>query len=119
MKLFELAEPGDLRDTLVKAVLAGEKTATTSLLTSWDKDEPFPKVGDKQQLVDSVDKPVGIIEITELFQCRLADIDISIANDEGEKFLSVAQWREAHEEFWKPEIVTDDTVVVVEKFKLT
>ena len=40
-----------------------------------------------------------------------------LALDEGEGFRSVAEWREAHEEFWR-RTVDDDTQVVVERFRL-
>jgi uncharacterized protein YhfF len=40
-----------------------------------------------------------------------------LARDEGEGFRSIAEWREAHEEFWT-RTVDDDTEVVVERFRV-
>ena len=58
---------------------------------------------------------------------RLGEADLQLALDEGEGFASVAAWREAHEEFWRKEILPDlglpeewlddDTMVVVERFR--
>ena len=49
---------------------------------------------------------------------RVADVDLAFARDEGEGFESVAGWRRAHEEFWSGEEITDDTLVVAERFRL-
>jgi uncharacterized protein YhfF len=60
---------------------------------------------------------------------RLADVDLDHALGEGEGFTSVAQWRAGHEQFWHSAemrealgdptfIVGDDTLVVVEEFRL-
>ncbi|MCH4189116.1 MAG: ASCH domain-containing protein [Bifidobacterium tibiigranuli] len=61
--------------------------------------------------------------------CRLADVTLERAINEGEGYRTVAQWRKAHESFWSsPEFIAelddpdfrldDDTVVVCERFEL-
>lgn len=125
---FELGTPGPLRNRLVAAVLAGEKTATSSLLVDYD-DEELPRPGDRYVLVDSAGAPVAIVEVTKVRIIRLADADAQLALDEGEGFGSVAEWREAHEAYWNAEgrpdgdvasafSVNDDTRVVVEWFRV-
>ena len=72
-----------------------------------------------------------MIEITEVRVQRIGDTDEQFARDEGEGFESVAQWREAHDRFWRSyadEIrtylgdpdwdVDDDTLFVAERFRL-
>ena len=126
----ELADPGPLRERLVEAVLAGEKSATSSLLAQWDHDrEPLPTAGEHQTVVDSDTRPVAIIELLEVDVIRLGDIDLQLVLAEGEGFRSVGEWRRAHERFWaeeampsllddRPQIFDDDTLVVVERFRL-
>jgi uncharacterized protein YhfF len=126
----QFAFPGRLRDALVAAILSGAKTATTGLLAEYEHEqEPLPKVGDRSVVVDSEERPVAVIETTEVGITRVADVDLPFAMDEGEGFTSVAEWRAAHERFWhSPEmraalggrelVVTDDTQVVVERFRL-
>jgi uncharacterized protein YhfF len=119
---LEFAHPGPLRDQLVAAVLSGEKTATTSL-AKWytEEGEEMPVVGQRQVMVDSDERPVGVVEVTAVEVIRLGDADLRLAIDEGEGFESVAQWREAHEAFWRTEGVTDfddDLEVLVERFRL-
>jgi len=115
---FELGHPGPLRDQLVGAALRGEKTATSSLLVEWEEDgEARPEAGDRQATIDSDGQRVAVIEIVAVDVIRLGDADMRLALGEGEGFRSVAEWREAHEEFWS-RAVDDDTQVVVEWFRL-
>ena len=126
----EFGFPGPMRDRLVEAVLNGDKTATSSLLSGWQaEDEQLPVVGDRQLVVDSADAPVAVIEIVGVEIIRLGDADLELAVAEGEDFRSVDEWREAHEDFWvasgasppRPGArwhLDDDTDVVVERFRL-
>lgn len=126
----EFAFPGPLRDLLVAAILSGEKTSTSALLIGYERDdEPLPQVGQLSAVLDSAGSRVAVIEVTDVRTARLADVDLRHALDEGEGYESVEQWRTGHEEFWhsaesRAELgdpgftVTDDTMVVLERFRL-
>jgi len=126
----EFAFPGPLRDQLVAAILAGTKTSTSALVLGYERgDEPLPRVGRRLAVVDSRDRPVAAIELTEVRVVRLGDVDLQHAVDEGEGDESVAQWRAGHEKFWhsaevRAELgdpgftVTDDTLVLAQRFRL-
>jgi uncharacterized protein YhfF len=117
-RLCELGYPGPLRDRLVDAVLRGQKTATSSRLEDWRADgEPLPYAGERQTVIDSAGQPVAAVEIVGVEVIRCGDADMQLALDEGEGFDSVADWRQAHDEFWNGE-VDDDTPIVVERFRL-
>ena len=45
-------------------------------------------------------------------------MDLAFARDEGEGFETVADWRAAHERFWAEREITDDTLIVAERFRL-
>ncbi len=97
----EFAFPGPLRDELVAAVLAGEKTATTCLLVEYElESSPLPRSGERGIVVDSDLRPVAVIENTRFAQMRFAEVDLPIAIGEGEGFASVDDWRAAHIKFW-------------------
>ena len=129
LPVVEFALPGPLRDRLVAAIIAGEKTTTSSLYEEWTRDrEPLPSVGRRELVVDSAGLGVCITETVGVSTCRLADIALAHAVGEGEGFTTVAEWREAHEDFWnseefqesvgEPKIrMDDDTLVVCEEFK--
>ena len=133
MKRAEFGFPRtDLRRDLVAAILRGEKTSTTGLLSDYQRDdEPLPEVGERFLLVDEHDADVGVIETTEVRVTTIGEVDLPFAIEEGEGFSSVAEWRAAHERFWlsyadetrafldDPDwMPTDGTPIVCERFRL-
>ena len=126
----EFAFPGPLRDQLVAAIVAGDKTTTSGLVADYEHEgEPLPHPGLRQMVVDSSGNPVVAIETTAVRVIRLADVDLAHALGEGEGYTSVADWRAGHERFWHsadmrgamgdPEFtVDDDTLVVAQTFRL-
>ena len=104
-----------LRRQLVDAVLRGDKTATAGLR---EEQEDLAWPGQRALLLGYDDEPVGVVEITEVQVVRAGDVDEQFARDEGEGFESVADWREAHERFWHEHEITDDTLIVAERFRL-
>jgi uncharacterized protein YhfF len=126
----EFAFPGPLRDQLVAAILSGAKTSTTGLVIDYEHDgEPLPVVGARSVVVDSADRPVAVIELTEVRVVRVGDIDLAHALDEGEGYESVADWRAGHEEFWHGAdyrawlgdpgfTIEDDTLAVALRFRV-
>ena len=130
LPVAEFAFPGPLRDQLVAAIVAGTKTTTTGLVADYEhENEPLPRPGLRQVVVDSAGKPVTVIETTAVRVVRLAEVDLAHALGEGEGYLSVADWRAGHERFWhsadvRGELgdpgftVSDDTLVVAQTFRL-
>lgn len=112
------------------AILSGAKTSTSALVLAYERaNEPLPGVGQRFAVVDSDDRRVAAIEMTEVRVVRLGDVDLQHALDEGEGDESVAQWRAGHEEFWhsaeaRSELgdpgftVNDDTLVLTQRFRL-
>jgi uncharacterized protein YhfF len=130
MPTAEFGFPGPLRDRLVGAILAGEKTSTTGLVVDFEHEgDPLPQVGAREAVVDSAEWPVAIIELTDVRVVALADVGLEHVIAEGEGDTSVAQWRANHESFWHsaemraalgdPEFTVDDTTaVVLQRFRL-
>jgi uncharacterized protein YhfF len=129
LPVLELAFPGPERDSGVAAILAGEKTAMTGLLQIHDHaGEPVPQPGQRLSVIDSAGQPVAVIELTEVRVVPISEVDDAYALAEGRGYADAAQWRRAHEEFFRsdgvaaflgtvPEIA-DDTLVVTERFRL-
>jgi uncharacterized protein YhfF len=130
LPVAEFAFPGPLRDRLLAAILSGAKTSTSSLVLGYEREnEPLPAVGELAAVVDSQNRRVAAIEVTDVRVVRVAEVDLQHVLDEGEGDASVAQWRAGHERFWHsaesraelgdPEfMVNDDTLVVAERFRL-
>jgi uncharacterized protein YhfF len=116
---MELGYPRtELRRKLVDAVLRGEKTATAGLFDEVSSEEPLPRAGERYVVLDFDDRPVAVVETTEVRVVRMADVDLQFARDEGEGFESIADWRSAHERFWADRELSDDTLIVAERFRL-
>jgi len=130
LPVAEFAFPGPLRDQLVAAILDGRKTTTSGLVADYEhENEPLPRPGLRQAVIDSAGRRVALIEITAVRVLRLADVDLAHAVGEGEGYATVAEWRAGHERFWHsaevreemgdPDFtVNDDTLVVAESFRL-
>ena len=130
LPLCEFGFPGPLRDKLVAAVLAGEKTAGAGLLEEYRREgTEVEEVGRRELVIDSDGKGVAIVEMTEVEIRRMGDVDVQFAIDEGEGFESVADWYAAHVRFFTsaemtaalgdpPVVIDDDTLVVCSRFRV-
>jgi uncharacterized protein YhfF len=110
----------ELRRKLVDAVLRGDKIATTGLASEFAPytEDPLPKAGDHWLMLGYDDEPVAVVETTEMSLLPAGQVDLDFARDEGEGFESVADWRAAHERFWSDHEITDETLIVCERFRL-
>jgi uncharacterized protein YhfF len=93
---------------------------------------PLPVAGERDILVDSLDRPVAIVETLGVRVVRLADVDDRHAIDEGEGYANAHEFRVAHERYWNRAVleslrtaigdptfvITDDTRVVLERFRI-
>lgn len=126
----EFAFPGPLRDRLVAAILAGEKTSTTGLHEEYVREgSPIDAVGDRELVVDSNGLGVAVIETTEVEVRRMGDVDLAFVIAEGEGFETLDDWRDAHVRFFTspemaellgepPVAVDEDTLVVCVRFRV-
>jgi uncharacterized protein YhfF len=130
LPVAEFAFPGPLRDELVEAILAGEKTSTTGLHEECVRTgELVGAVGQRELVVDSRGRGVAVIETTEVEVKPMGAVDLVFAIEEGEGFETLDAWREAHVRFFTsaemvellgepPVPIDDDTLVVCSRFRL-
>ncbi|MFI2641755.1 ASCH domain-containing protein [Streptomyces sp. NPDC018610] len=126
---LELAFPGPERDRGVAAILDGSKTALTGLLEIYEHaGEAVPAAGERFSVLDSEGRPAVTIELVDVRVVPMKEIDDDFARAEGRGYRDVAEWRAAHEEFFRSEgvsaflgrtpVVGDDTLVVAERFRV-
>lgn len=90
-----------MADELGALVVAGTKIATASLIWEYEHDnESLPQVGDLSVILAGDERPVCIIETTELRTLPFNEVDAVFAADEGEGDRSLAFWRDAHWHFF-------------------
>lgn len=115
----------ELADRLAALILSGTKTATCSALWEYEaEDEPLPEVGEKYILLDGQEKPLCIVETTEVDVKPYNKVDAQFAADEGEGDRTLDYWRKVHWEFFSRtlkhigEEPTEDMPLVCERFRV-
>lgn len=115
------AEP----DLLAQLVLEGRKTATASAFDLYEiDDEPLPKVGTYDIVLDGQGNAVCIIETTEVYVTPFSQVTEEHAFKEGEGDCSLSYWRQVHEEFFTICLAetgltfSEDMLVVCEEFEV-
>lgn len=114
---------GEEPDELADLVMRGIKVATTSLYY-WYKSENLPKTGDYSVILDAKGRAVCIIQTTKVYTVPFCEVSEEHARKEGEGDLSLAYWRQVHENFFSDELKAEQQVfseemeVVCEEFKL-
>ena len=114
-----------LADELGALIAAGTKTATCSALWEYEAEgESLPQVGSKTIVLDGDDKPLCIVETTEVEVKSYDEVDARFAYEEGEGARSLEYWREAHWRYFSrtlPEIGREPTMdmpLVCERFRV-
>jgi uncharacterized protein YhfF len=115
----------EMADELGELVRLGKKTATASLVWIFEEGpELYPKVGDYHVILDGRDRPICIIQTTELSVHAFDEVGKEHAYLEGEGDRSLSFWREVHWAFFSDECnklgrYPDPKMpVLCEKFKL-
>ncbi len=81
----------------------GQKTATCSLKYWYESDdESMPTIGHLQIVTDWNGKPICIVEIDSVEECKYSDVTEEFAYLEGEGDRSLEWWRKAHWGFLCP-----------------
>ncbi|WP_189251145.1 ASCH domain-containing protein, partial [Streptosporangium pseudovulgare] len=83
---------------------------------------------EKGSVLDSEGLPAVTIELVDVRVVPMKEIDDDFARAEGRGYSDVAQWRTAHEEFFRSDgvseflgrtpVIDDDTLVVAERFRV-
>lgn len=114
-----------LADKLCHLVLAGIKTATSSLLWEYEDDQAaIPQEGQLSIILDGQGKPCAVIETTQVFIQPFNQVGADFAFEEGEDDRSLESWRKEHWQYytrisqgktWK---ISEDMPLVCERFRL-
>jgi uncharacterized protein YhfF len=121
----QLGDSADLADELSALIDAGSKSATCSALWEWEADgNPLPLPGLHTIVLDGTDRPVCIVETTEVTIRRFANVDADFAAAEGEDDRSLEAWRAGHWRYFSrvlPRIgraPSEDMPLVCERFRV-
>ena len=85
---------------IAQLVVNGTKTATGSVLWSYEADKkPLPSVGDTWIVTAGIDIPVCIIKTTEVRIIPFDEVTADYAWEGGEEDRGLASWREIYWEY--------------------
>lgn len=121
MRTLSLGTPGELRSQLNALVISGTKTATAGLLSEYaEEGEEMERVGERLVLLDSVDVPIGAVDIIEVRVLPFGAVSWEFAQAEGEGDRSLDEWRDGHRRYWSDLglSVEESTPVVCLRFRL-
>lgn len=121
---WSFGDDPELAETLLAAVLSGDKTATSSAL--WDYDDegaPLPVAGELSILLDGEGHPRALIRTTSVETTAFDEVSEDFAAAEGEDDRTLESWRAGHEAYFRRNLAeghefTTDMPVVCERFEL-
>jgi uncharacterized protein YhfF len=112
-------------NSLARLVYEGKKTATASLLWTYEaENEQIPRAGDFSIITLWDETPVCVIQTTDVRVIPFIEVPPSFACNEGEGDRSLEYWREVHRIFFTEECLkinknpVPDMPVVCESFKV-
>lgn len=109
----------DMANELADLVSKGIKTASCGSLSSFLSEEPSPKIGSYNIILNGEGVPVCVVRIISMSLMCFSDMTEEFARKEGEGDLSLEYWRKEHKAFFTREgYYSDDMELVAEEFKL-
>lgn len=125
IEIWPFGHSNDEANYLGALVVSGEKTATSSLLWSYEfEEEPLPKVGVISIIRDQEGDAIAVIETTKVTKIPFNKVTKEFASEEGEGDFSLEHWRQVHWEFFAKEcdvmdLEPEETMpVVCENFRV-
>ena len=122
---YEAWQFGAEPDRLAALVMIGAKTATASSFDLYAaEDEPVPKVGDCNVLLDTNDEALCVIRDTGTRVVPYREVSAEHAYQEGEGDRTLKYWRNVHWPFFMEEHAdcgipfTEDSPVLCEEFEV-
>ena len=115
----------ELADELAELVVRGIKTATSSLLTSYeDEPRPIEQIGEHSVVLMSTGEPRCVIEMTEVRTLSFDQVDADFSADYGEGERTLAWWREHLGDYYAAEAAahgrsfSGETPLVCKRFRV-
>ncbi|MFI9489923.1 ASCH domain-containing protein [Promicromonospora sp. NPDC052451] len=121
---WSFGDEPELAEKLLAAVLAGDKTATSSALWDYeDEGAPLPLAGELSILLDGEGHPRALIRTTRVETTTFEQVDEEFAAAEGEDDRTLESWRAGHEAYFRRTLgggreFAPDMPLVCERFEL-
>ncbi len=116
---WQIGDSPALADELATLVASGIKTASCGSFACWQAEDPAPKLGSYNIILNGQDEPVCVIRIISLRLTRFCDVTEAFARKEGEGDLSLEYWRKEHQRFFSAAgIFSEEMELAAEEFEV-
>ncbi len=101
LPVAEIAFPGPLRDQLVAAIVAGDKTTTSGLVADYEHEgEPLPHPGLRQMVVDTAGNRWCRSTTITVRKTKITDLDLAETRRKARGTRTFTDRRAGHARFW-------------------
>ncbi|MEY8769524.1 ASCH domain-containing protein [Erwinia sp. ACCC 02193] len=116
---WQMGDSPELASQLADLIKKGIKTASCGSLTSCQQEEPAPKIGSYNIILDGQNVPVCVTRLVSMRLGRFCDVTETFARKEGEGDLSLEYWQKEHQRFFTREgHFSDDMELIAEEFEV-
>jgi signal transduction histidine kinase/uncharacterized protein YhfF len=98
---FGYEDDGGLGERLVRLVLEGRKTVSTSLAREWDLEGGPPRIGQRLPVLDGTGRRRATVEVTQVMVVPFSIIDDDVVAAELAAGESADDWRDAQRAFYE------------------
>ena len=115
----QMGDSPELASELADLIKKGIKTASSGSFASYQQEEPAPKIGSYNIILDGQSIPVCVIRLVSMRLVRFCDLTEEFARKEGEGDLSLEYWQKEHQRFFTREgYFSEEMELITEEFEV-
>ncbi|MHA1091943.1 ASCH domain-containing protein [Enterobacter sp. BNK-18] len=116
---WQMGDSPELASELADLIKKGIKTASCGSFASYQQEEPAPKIGSYNIILDGQSIPVCVIRLVSMRLVRFCDVTEEFARKEGEGDLSLEHWQKEHQRFFTREgYFSEEMELITEEFEV-
>lgn len=116
---WQMGDSPELASELADLIKKGIKTASCGSFASYQQEEPAPKIGSYNIILDGQSIPVCVIRLVSMRLVRFCDVTEEFARKEGEGDLSLEYWQKEHQRFFTHEgYFSEEMELITEEFEV-
>ncbi|HDR2547049.1 ASCH domain-containing protein [Enterobacter ludwigii] len=116
---WQMGDSPELASKLADLIKKGIKTASCGSFASYQQEEPAPKIGSYNIILDGQSIPICVIRLVSMRLVRFCDVTEEFARKEGEGDLSLEYWQKEHQRFFTREgYFSEEMELITEEFEV-
>lgn len=116
---WQMGDSPELANELADLIKKGIKTASCGSFASYQQEDPAPKIGSYNIILDGQNVPVCVTRLVSMRLVRFCDVTEAFARKEGEGNLSLEYWQKEHQRFFTREgHFSEDMELIAEEFEV-